>query len=121
MTAQAGLCQTCSETTLLVFPRGGSFVNSKVVLGTSGKHVHEINNPLYPSFIYFNWGLHGYTFFLFFVQNIDCGYSLEPPHSGGGEAVLMCTHDQCFEQTNGKYLKKIHLKFFIFKDQKISV
>ena len=22
---QAGLCQTCSETTLLVFPRGGSF------------------------------------------------------------------------------------------------
>ena len=23
---QAGLCQTCSETTLLVFPRGGSFV-----------------------------------------------------------------------------------------------
>ena len=25
-TVQAGLCQTCSETTLLVFPRGGSFV-----------------------------------------------------------------------------------------------
>ena len=25
MTAQAGLCQTCSETTLLVFPRGGSY------------------------------------------------------------------------------------------------
>ena len=24
MTVQAGLCQTCSETTLLVFPRGGS-------------------------------------------------------------------------------------------------
>ena len=23
---QAGLCRTCSETTLLVFPRGGSFV-----------------------------------------------------------------------------------------------
>ena len=23
---QAGLCQTCSETTLLVFPRGGSFI-----------------------------------------------------------------------------------------------
>ena len=23
---QAGLCQTCSETTLLVFPRGGSFL-----------------------------------------------------------------------------------------------
>ena len=25
MLVQAGLCQTCSETTLLVFPRGGSF------------------------------------------------------------------------------------------------
>ena len=24
---QAGLCQTCSETTLLVFPQGGSYIN----------------------------------------------------------------------------------------------
>ena len=26
---QAGLCRTCSETTLLVFPRGGSYVYCK--------------------------------------------------------------------------------------------
>ena len=26
MLVQAGLCRTCSETTLLVFPRGGSFI-----------------------------------------------------------------------------------------------
>ena len=26
MLVQAGLCRTCSKTTLLVFPRGGSFV-----------------------------------------------------------------------------------------------
>ena len=26
MLVQLGLCQTCSETTLLVFPRGGSFL-----------------------------------------------------------------------------------------------
>ena len=26
MLGQVGLCRTCSETTLLVFPRGGSFV-----------------------------------------------------------------------------------------------
>ena len=26
VTVQVGLCQTCSETTLLVLPRGGSFV-----------------------------------------------------------------------------------------------
>ena len=25
VTVQAGLCQTCSDTTLLVFPRGGSY------------------------------------------------------------------------------------------------
>ena len=35
-----------------------------------------------------------YLFFLFWLQNIDCGYSLEPP----GEAVLTCTHNLCFEQ-----------------------
>ena len=28
MLVQAALCRTCSETTLLVFPRGGSFVYS---------------------------------------------------------------------------------------------
>ena len=26
MTVQVGLCRTCSETTLLVFPRGGSYI-----------------------------------------------------------------------------------------------
>ena len=30
------------------------------------------------------------------VQNIDCGYSLEPPRRG--EAVLTSTHNPCFEQ-----------------------
>ena len=28
MLVQPGLCRTCSETTLLVFPRGGSYVSS---------------------------------------------------------------------------------------------
>ena len=36
----------------------------------------------------------GIHFFLFLLQNIDCGYSLEP----STEAVLTCTHNQCFEQ-----------------------
>ena len=31
MLVQAGLCQTCSETTLLVFPRGGSFNTGTIV------------------------------------------------------------------------------------------
>ena len=33
-------------------------------------------------------------FFLIFAQNIDCGYTLEPPR----EAVLTCTYNLCFEQ-----------------------
>ena len=40
--------------------------------------------PLEPHFyIEKNWGLQGYTyFFLFLLQNIDCGYRLETPHRG---------------------------------------
>ena len=42
-------------------------------------------------------------FFLFLLQNIDCGYTLEPPRRGGsnenrlGEAVLTSTNNLCFE------------------------
>ena len=36
---QAGLCWTCSETTLLVFPRGGSFVEMFLILF----HCYNIN------------------------------------------------------------------------------
>ena len=38
-----------------------------------------------------------YLFFLFLLQNIDCGYSLEPPRKTA-KAVLMCTHNRCLEQ-----------------------
>ena len=38
--------------------------------------------PMNPTFILQNWGMQGYTFFLMFFQNKDCGYSLEPPHRG---------------------------------------
>ena len=41
-------------------------------------------DPLKPHFyIEKNWGLQGYTlFFLFLLQSIDFGYSLEPPRRG---------------------------------------
>ena len=51
-------------------------------------------------------GLQGYTIFFFFLlKNIDCVYSLE--------AVLMSTHNLCFEQ---KYenIRIFYLKIFIF-------
>ena len=31
---QVGLCRTCSETTLLVFPRGGSCVDDLIIIQT---------------------------------------------------------------------------------------
>ena len=40
--------------------------------------------PLKPHFYIVNLGFAGvYLFFLFLFQNIDCGYSLEPPRRGG--------------------------------------
>ena len=40
--------------------------------------------PLEPHFYIAKMGYAGvYLFFLFLLQNIDCGYSLEPPRRGG--------------------------------------
>ena len=40
--------------------------------------------PLIPHFYIAKLGYAGvYLFFLFLLQNIDCGYSLEPPRRGG--------------------------------------
>ena len=41
-------------------------------------------NPLKPHFYIVNLGFTGvYFIFLISAQNIDCGYSLEPPRRGG--------------------------------------
>ena len=46
------------------------------------KHVREIYTPL--NLLYSKPGYAGvYLFFLFLLQNIDYGYSLEPPRRGG--------------------------------------
>ena len=46
----------------------------------------------------------GSTYFSYFLQNIDCGYSF-------GKAVLTCTHNLCFHK---KRIKMFLLKIFIF-------
>ena len=58
-----------------------------------------------------------YQFYLFLVQYIDCGYSLEHPLRGG-EAVLTCTHDLCLKQKYKKNLKNFLMKFSIFTAEK---
>ena len=52
---------------------------------TSGKYVRDVY-PFYSPF-YLGYAV-VYLFYLFLLQNIDCGYSLEPPRL----AVLTCTH-----------------------------
>ena len=57
-------------------------------------------NSLKPEFYIVKLGFTGvYIIFLISAQNIDCGYSLEPPP----EAVLTCTHNLCFAQKYEKY------------------
>ena len=49
----------------------------------SGKHVREMNTPLYPTFIVKIGRRMVYVFFLLMIQNIGYGYSLESPRLGG--------------------------------------
>ena len=58
---------------------------------------HYENTPMQYTVILFsrkndNFQLKNINIFLTFAQNIDCGYTLEPPHG----AVLTSTHDLCF-------------------------
>ena len=59
-----------------------------------------------------------YLFFLFLLQNIDCGYSLEPPRRGGGSNEYP---QSMFWSKNKKNIKTILLKSFNFHDLKIFV
>ena len=65
---------------------------------------------LKPHFYVVKLGFTGvYTTFLISAQKIDCGYSLEMPR----EAVLMSTHNLCFEHYMKKY-QHFYLKIFRF-------
>ena len=57
---------------------------------TSGKHVREMSTPHKPHFYIAKLGYAGvYLFFLFLLQNIDCGYTLEPPRRGGSNEYTL--------------------------------
>ena len=59
--------------------------------------------PSNPTFIKKNWGLQGYTYcFLIFAQNIDCGYTLEPP--------------QIFSTVNFHFLKSLYIAWASFRN-----
>ena len=103
MAVQTGLCMTWSETKL-VFSCEGSFgflflymrfsVRKLTVCirftphGALTKQKHYENLPMQYTEIFkvvkiekFQWKF--FDIFLIFAQNIDCGYTLEPPRRGG--------------------------------------
>ena len=48
------------------------------------KHIHVIS-AIFHGYKKGNFGLKIVIYFLFFAQNIDCGYGLEPPRGGSNE------------------------------------
>ena len=71
----------CSDTS--VVKREQRPVTS-VIRNYHQENMSVIVYPLKPHFYIVKLGFTGvYIFFLFLLQNIDCGYSLEPPRRGG--------------------------------------
>ena len=83
-------------------------------------------DSLKPHFYIVKLGFTGvYIIFLIFAQNIDCGYSLEPPQI---EAVLTSTHNLCFQQKYDKYRiflsENFHflvVKFSIYLNRRVFI
>ena len=64
-------------------------------------------DPLKPHFYIVKLGFTGvYIIFLISAQDIDCGYSLEPPRRGGSSK-----YPQCFMQKYEKYLSFLSENF----------
>ena len=94
-------------------------------------------DPLKPHFYIVKLGFTGvYIIFLISVQNIDCGYSLEPLFEHrlwvlvrtASEAVLTSTHNLCFEQKYKKcqsFLSEIfqflEMKYYIYLNRHVFV
>ena len=84
---------------------------------TSRKHAYIILTPLNPQL--YKRNLQGYTiFFYIFAQNIDCGYSIEPPRLA--EAVLTSIHNLIFEQKY-KNIRDFYLKFSVFGSELLYI
>ena len=74
-------------------------------------------DPLKPHFYIVKLGFTGvYIIFLISAQNIDCGYSLEPPR----RAVLTSTYNPCFEQKYENY-QSFSSENFPFMEVKFSI
>ena len=74
------VCYTVYFSTIVTMTNSPDRVNPTLITKTCPCKVY----PLKPHFYIEILGYAGvYLFFLFLLQNIDCGYSLEPPQRGG--------------------------------------
>ena len=55
-----------------------------------------------------------FAIFLIFAQNIDCGYTLEPPRRGSSN-VLTSTHNLCFGAKIRKIGIPLHTPVLLYK------
>ena len=77
------------------------------------KLAHVINR-YYLALKVENFQLKTNDIFLIFAQNIDCGYTLEPPRRGG-EAVLTSTRSRFFGATIRKIGIPLHTPVLLYK------
>ena len=72
-----------------------------------------------------NMGFTGvYNIFLISAQNIDCGYSLEPPRRGGSNEYHNLSFEQKFEKYQNFLSEKFHflvVKFSVYLNRRVFV
>ena len=92
---------------------------------------HHENTPIYflplkPHFYIVKLGFTGvFIIFLISAQNIDCGYSLEPPHRGGSNEYPQSMFlSRSMKNIRIFYLKKFHflvVKFSVYLNRLVFV
>ena len=80
---------------------------------------------LNPTFIYKKLGFTGvYIIFLISAQNIDCGYSLEPPRRGGSNEYPHLCSEQKYEKISeflSENFQFLEVKFTIYLNRRVFV
>ena len=76
-------------------------------------------DPHKPHFCIVKLGLQGYTLFiLFLLENIDCGYSLEPPRRGGSneypQSMFWAEVWEVLSRSMSRSMKKIRVFVWFF-------
>ena len=79
------------------------------------KLAHAINRNFLPLKIQ-HFQLKKFDIFLIFAQNIDCGYTLEPPRNRLGEAVRTSSHNLCFGAKIRKIGIPLHTPVLLYKN-----